>query len=233
MVSDKREFVRLDVGYLDNPKIADALDASPLAVLAHIASMTYCRQHRTDGAFSVSRILRKVGADGDVAKLLFSLGLWIDLGGGRAELHDYLKHQESAEQIARLSAAGKKGAAGRWAEKRTTDRITNRNADRYAEERREEKRRDNPSRATSEPPADVPQRADMNPDAILQSHGMPEAERSQFKKWLREERNVRSLSPWLTKVHAEGGVPDQITAWREATKPAKKIDPTKEWMYLR
>jgi hypothetical protein len=233
MVSDKREFVRLDVGYLDNPKIADALDASPLAVLAHIASMTYCRQHRTDGAFATSRILRKVGATSDDARVLLDLGLWIDLGAGKAELHDYLKHQESSEQIARLSAAGKKGAAGRWSEKRNADRSTDRSADGNAEERRGEERRDNHARTADEPPTDVPQRADMNPDAILQSHGLPEAERPKFKAWLREERNVRSLAPWLTKVHAEGGVPEQIAAWRDATKPAKKIDPTKEWMYLR
>jgi hypothetical protein len=88
-------------------------------------------------------------------------------------------------------------------------------------------------RPREQPPAEVPQRADMNPDAILQSHGMPEAERPKFKAWLREARNVRSLGPWLTKVHDAGEVPELMAAWREASKPVKKIDPTQEWMYLR
>lgn len=87
--------------------------------------------------------------------------------------------------------------------------------------------------------AEVPDRADMNPDAILQSHGMPETDRRAFKAWLLEERKVRSLAPWLTKVQTAGEVPDLILAWRAATKP-KKAHPSRdpssphhgqEWMF--
>lgn len=235
MVADKREFVRLDVGYLDNPKIADALDASPLAVLAHVASMTYCRQHRTDGLFAVNRILRKVGATADDARVLLDLGLWIDLGAGKAELHDYLKHQESAAQIARLSEAGKKGAASRWAKARNTDRTPNRNTDRYAEERRgEERRREataspgiDADRIPNEPPPD-PYEPEMSVNALLASAGLAQAEHRDFLVALKGN-GARNTTALVNALYRDGKLAGRIGEWRTerdlateaAAKPAK------------
>jgi hypothetical protein len=234
MVADKREFVRLDVGYLDNPKIADALDASPLAVLAHVASMTHCRQHRTDGVFVVRRILRKVGAEAADARLLLDLGLWVDLGEGKAELHDYLKHQESAAQIARLSEAGKKGAAGRWAEKRNTDRTPNRNADRYAEERRGEERRKEATassgrdadRIADEPPPDFDQ-PEFDAKKLLASAGLAQSEVRDFLVDLKAgPKPIRNTTALINSLHRDGKLPGRIQEWRQerdlATEAAAK-----------
>jgi hypothetical protein len=243
MVSDRREFIRLDVGYFDNPKIADALDESPLAVVLHVASMAHARQHRTDGVVSRKQLLRKVGAAESDAKILLDLGLWHDLGAGKIEVHDYAKHQETREEIEARSESARKAIKKRWDRARDTERTTSGNTERIAdgtsvrntEERRGEKRR----ATAAEPLAEVPDRPDMNPDAILQSHGIPEADRRAFKAWIIETRNVRSLAPWLTKVQAGGEVPELILAWRAATKP-KKAHPSRdpgsphygqEWMF--
>ncbi|MFB7798960.1 hypothetical protein [Isoptericola sp. NPDC056134] len=220
-VTDRREYIRLDVGYLDNPKIADALDESPLAVLAHVASMTHSRQHRTDGKFVVARILRKVGATADDARVLLDLGLWDDIGDGKAELHDYLKHQESAEQIARLSEAGKKGAAGRWAKNRTADRTTDGNADRYAEERRGEER---PSARAAdanriadgtEPPR---KQERTNSNAVLLAAGLGDDDRKAFLGHLRDA-GARSPSAVVLSLDANGQLADRIAEWRDARGP--------------
>jgi hypothetical protein len=227
MVADKREFVRLDVGYLDNPKIADALDASPLAVLAHVASMTHCRQHRTDGVFVIRRILRKVGATTEDARLLLALGLWDDLGGGKAELHDYLKHQESAAQIARLSEAGKKGAAAKWAKQRSADRTTDRSANGYAEERRGEERKEEPASAgSSREPA--PPEPEFDPKKILAGAGLAQSEVRDFLVDLKAN-NTRNTTALINALHRDGKLPTRIAEWRTerdlaseaASRPAK------------
>ena len=64
MARDSREFVKLDVGYLSNPKVVGLLvDRRPLAILLHIECIGYARQHRTDGVVPVvaSRTNRPTG----------------------------------------------------------------------------------------------------------------------------------------------------------------------------
>jgi hypothetical protein len=122
MVADRREFIRLDVGYFDNPKVAEVLDESPLAVVLHVASMAHARQHRTDGIVSKKQLLRKVGATESDAKLLIDMGLWHDLGEGKVEVHDYAKHQETREEIEARSRAQRENARKRWDARRSADR---------------------------------------------------------------------------------------------------------------
>jgi hypothetical protein len=156
VVSDRREFIRLDVGYFDNPKVADVLDESPAAVVLHIASMAHARQHRTDGIVSRKQILRKVGATETDAKLLIDLGLWHDVGDGKIEVHDYAKHQETREEIEARSKVQRENARKRWDARRSAERnadgtfradgnasgSANGIAGRNAEERRGEERRE-------------------------------------------------------------------------------------------
>jgi hypothetical protein len=156
MVADRREFIRLDVGYFDNPKVADALDDHPVAVLAHIASMAYARQHRTDGVVPVKRILRKVGATESDARALVKLGLWVELDESRIEVHDYAKHQETRDEIEARSKKQSENARKRWESRRDATRnadgtfrasgnatgIAERTASGNAEESRGEERRE-------------------------------------------------------------------------------------------
>jgi hypothetical protein len=142
-VTDRREFIKLDIGYLSNPKIAGLLlDRRPLAVLLHVECMTYSRQHRTDGVVPAALAMRSVvGSTRRDLTAAVDAGLLIDLGDGKVEVHDYAKHQETREEIEARSEAGRTGAAARWGKaKRSADRNADRSPDGNAEERRGEER---------------------------------------------------------------------------------------------
>lgn len=143
-MADRREFIKLDVGYLSNPKIAGLLIARrPLAVLVHVECMTYSRQHRTDGIVPAALALRGViGATKKDLTAAIDAGLLIDRGDGTVEVHDYLEHQESAAEIKARSDAGRAGARARWGRTATTnaDRTTNSNANRIPDGNAEERR---------------------------------------------------------------------------------------------
>lgn len=115
MMADKRAYFKLDVGYMNNPKVLAVLDESPIAILLHVASIGYAAQHLTNGVVPVRALLRMTGATQADAEMLYAAGLWINgPTGGKAEVHDYLKHQRSAEEVKGLSEAGKRGARARW-----------------------------------------------------------------------------------------------------------------------
>lgn len=115
-MTDKREYIKLDIGYLSNPKIAGLLvGRRPLAVLLHVECMTYSRQHRTDGVVPSALALRGVvGATKRDLSAAIDAGLLVDLGGGLLEVHDYLDHQESKAAIEARSAAAVKANSVRW-----------------------------------------------------------------------------------------------------------------------
>lgn len=115
-MADKRAYAKFDVGYLDNPKVGPLLeDDRPYAVILHAASILYSAQHLTDGGVRVKTLLRKYGGDQDDVNALIAAGLWIDLGDGTIQIHDYLEHNRSAAQVKKAQEAGAKGAASRWA----------------------------------------------------------------------------------------------------------------------
>ena len=111
-MSDKRYFAKIDVGYLDNPKIADLVDAHKDAVLLHLRAILYCRQHLTDGVFPIAQVVRLAAASycGDPSGvqctvhstmqcsfcICMQTGLFEPEDGRHAAVHDYLEHQESA-----------------------------------------------------------------------------------------------------------------------------------------
>ncbi len=166
-MADKREYIKLDIGYLSNPKIAGLLVARrPFAVLLHVECMTYSRQHRTDGRVPTALALRGViGATKKDVTACIDAGLLVDLGDGTVQVHDYLEHQESAEQIGARSAAAVTANRARWSraqsgsdrsnasgsESRTESELESGSEQiRNPEERRGEKRRTTPPSA---PPA--------------------------------------------------------------------------------
>ena len=58
-MADARLWARIDVGYFDNAKISDALDASSNAVTMHLASILHSAQHLTDGHVSPRSMSRR------------------------------------------------------------------------------------------------------------------------------------------------------------------------------
>jgi hypothetical protein len=136
-MADKRAFAQFDVGYLDNPKIMEVFDASPIAVCMHIASVLYCAQHLTDGEITSGPMQRKTGGTAADTKLLVDNDLWHLPGHdcefcpqppqGKVYVHDYTEHNRTSEGVKRAAEAGKRGAAGRWGKKQDD---ANRNANR-------------------------------------------------------------------------------------------------------
>lgn len=136
-MADKRAFAQFDVGYLDNPKIMDVFDASPIAVVMHFASVLYCAQHLTDGKVASGAMQRKAGGTVADTKVLIDAELWHLPGhdcqhcpqpeAGKVYVHDYTEHNRTSEGVKRATEAGKKGAEARWGKEKSP---TKRNADR-------------------------------------------------------------------------------------------------------
>lgn len=219
-VTDRREFIRLDVGYLDNPKVAEALDHSHAAVVLHMASMAYARQHRTDGVVPVRRVLRKADATQDDAQVLIDAGLWHDLGGGKVKVHDYEKHQETREQIEERSAKQAEKARKRWDSRQDASGIATgtpaSNASGNAEESRGEESRHTGSAAAQQP-------GFQNGGAVLSSHGMPKAEHAEFIRALKD-RGIRSWTAFVSDAHRKGTLDGLIEDWR-TERDASKVTP--------
>lgn len=217
MVTDRREYIRLDVGYFDNPKVAEVLDDRPYAVLAHVASMAYARQHRTDGVVPVKLIMRKVGASDDDVKALVALELWVDIGGGRIEVHDYAKHQETREVIEARSSAAKKANRVRWNAHRIpigsepdSGSETGSPPVGNPEERRGEERKG----AGRPAPRARAERLDVT--GTLEARGLPPKDHKAFLQSLRDHGITRPPG-FVMKAHHDddGSLEARIQEWRD------------------
>lgn len=104
----------MDTGYFQNPKIAELLDDHPRAVLLHLQCIAYSAQHLTDGVVPLRMAMRLAGAETHDADLLTGQGLLIPLGDGKVEVHDYLEHQRSSEQVKQAAVKGRDAAVSRW-----------------------------------------------------------------------------------------------------------------------
>ena len=141
-MTDNRHWAKIDTSYIMNPKwfrverfIGDHIELAngktdstchQLAIAnalrtareSHLASILYCSQNQTDGVFpvrAIKAVASVVTSDEETAlTALFEVGLWINLPGGMAEVHDFLEHQTPASLTKKRSDAGKKGAATRW-----------------------------------------------------------------------------------------------------------------------
>lgn len=140
-MADKRYYAKIDVGYLDNPKIAPLVEAQPRAVLLHLWCITYSRQHGTDGVVPMRIAMRHACAEQCDLDLLLQNGLLVQVDGLHVAVHDYLEHQDSAASLKKASDLARRAAAARWNDAESdADRIAGRNADRNAKERRGEER---------------------------------------------------------------------------------------------
>ena len=165
MRKDSRIFTPLDVAYFQNPKwfkverwlhenmptaMPTAMQTAVLVALreareAHLQAICYCVQSRTDGMFPVAAIKGLARIENEEAiTALFEVGLWINLPGGMAEVHDFLAHNQSAAELEEASRLGREKADRRWSKNADSNADGNANgkADSNAEKRREEKRRE-------------------------------------------------------------------------------------------
>ena len=133
MAGDKRAYFKTDIGYFDNPKLADLVEDHPRAVILHLRAIAYCAQHLTDGVFPMRLVMRMACASQSDLQCLLDRGLIRQLNDTEAEVHDYLEHQRSAAEVKKAKAAGQKGAAARWGTADDADTNADRNADRIAD----------------------------------------------------------------------------------------------------
>lgn len=139
-IKDARGWSPVDFGYLDNPKMLEVLDQSPVAALMHLASILYCAQHLTDGHITPGVARRKVGGSKDDEQTLIDAGMWHTEGHTcavcpqpeprKVYVHDFLQHNRTAEKAKRRSEAAKRAAERRWSESSDANRIADRTADR-------------------------------------------------------------------------------------------------------
>lgn len=157
-MADSRYFAKLDLGYFENPKVADLVEERPRVLILHLRAILYSREHLTDGRFPIRTVVRLAYAshcgsqcDGQCDYCAaVDAGLFVRINDRHAEVHDYLEHQDSAAKAAERKAAGQAGAAARWGlsedanrnAKGNANRNANRNAKGNAEERRGEENKD-------------------------------------------------------------------------------------------
>jgi len=122
-------WARIDDGFDDHPKLLALLDAEEGAVTA-VGLWTLCltwahrntrKKGKTPGLIPAGLPRRFLGVEGrTVAKLLVAHGLWDEVPDGWL-IHDFVDYLPSDETREARSAAGKRGAAKRWADKHAQD----------------------------------------------------------------------------------------------------------------
>lgn len=159
-MADKRAFAKFDVGYLDNPKMMDILDASCSAILMHFASVLYCAQHLTDGVVASKAMQRKTGGTDDDVNLLIEKGLWHEPGhdcdscaqppAGKVYVHDFLEHNREAAEAKRVSKKRSDAAKVRWDRQKEDMQIALQANDVCNAERERERENNTPSKSSSD-----------------------------------------------------------------------------------
>lgn len=109
---DARAYVSIDHGLPENSKVVGLSDK---AFRLYIEAICYCSRQQSDGRIT-DAAMRRMGRPRDAVECL-EAGLFDQYGTGW-EVHDYLRHQRSAEEIAAIREGkadnGNKGAHVRW-----------------------------------------------------------------------------------------------------------------------
>lgn len=113
-MADNRLWYKNDVGYLDNPKVADLVETNPHAVLLHQACIAYSKQHGTDGLVLLRVAMRQACAKQCDLDAALATGLLEAVDDRHVLVHDYLEHQTSAEQDRQRADKAKRAADARW-----------------------------------------------------------------------------------------------------------------------
>lgn len=109
MTKSRRFYIAVEVDYFDHPK---TLRVGEKLAYRNLRAQAWCHKHRTDGFLPREAALSIVFSPKAINELV-AAGLWEVCDAGW-RIHDYLDHQPSSEGLEKLSAAGKRGAAGRY-----------------------------------------------------------------------------------------------------------------------
>lgn len=110
-----------------HPKLLNTGDVARCGWLL-FCSVAYSREQRTDGVVREDGIARVAGVPKRLAGDLVRVGLWHRPGhgcdrcpqppAGHVVVHDYSDHNQTRDEIEKLTEAGKAGAAARWSKGR-------------------------------------------------------------------------------------------------------------------
>jgi len=92
--TDGRPWIRLDQGFPDNPKVMGLSDA---AFRLHVTLLCWSARNKTNGVIKYS-VMKAMASRARICELV-AAGL-VEDNGEAYEIHDYLLHQDSAEQVA-------------------------------------------------------------------------------------------------------------------------------------
>lgn len=125
VASDPRQFVKMSVDVIQNPKILSMAD--PVRAMGlQLYAICYCAASLTDGHFPINAL--RGFADDTVIKEMIEEGIWHGEDNacercpqprkGSLYVHDYLQHQRPASDVREISAkrraAGAAGLEKRW-----------------------------------------------------------------------------------------------------------------------
>lgn len=102
-----RAWVQIACSLPTNPKI---LAVGPAGGWLYLQGLCYCGEHLTDGFIPTSALAVMPGATVEQAAVLVAAGLWLELENGW-QVHDYLLHQQSREQVLAKREGWKKRTA--------------------------------------------------------------------------------------------------------------------------
>lgn len=110
---DTRTFVSVAVDLPNHPKLDLCGDLYPFCFTAFVSSLCYCQVHLTDGILTKRRAVQIAAQSSitdpeDVVTALIGAGLWIEREDGSIEVHDYLKHNRSREEVERIRDANRR-----------------------------------------------------------------------------------------------------------------------------
>ena len=199
-------WVKMDDQFFLNRKArAAGLEGRALAA----ASWCYCAIQENDGEFPVSDIpivAAMAGVPVEVGDRLIEVGLWHAIEGDRIQVHDYLKHNPSRQEIAVRRERAEKAAAVRHATSSATSRPA--------------------SNATSQP---LPSPSPDNPSRLSSSSdlGVPEAVWTEYgRKKLAQQPagSVRRPERWLATTVADAKGNAELAARAGWLQQAYQID---------
>lgn len=124
-------WTKIDDRFHDHPKVQRAWHTCPSSIGLHVFAMSHSAAHLTDGHVSPEFVMTCIpgvaGRKRAVAALV-DAGLW-EVDGPGWQIHDYLDHNPSREQVQAerdqrseaRAGAGRKGARTRWQPPSTTN----------------------------------------------------------------------------------------------------------------
>ena len=228
MGKDRRPFAQIDVNWAMNLKwfrversLRDSMQtALPTAMHTalleamhmHMTSILYCAQNQTNGIFPVSAVKMTGRCTFEEAvTALFDVGLWINLPGGMAEVHDYLEHQPSAEEIKRSSEKARAMADKRWSKNAGSNAHSNArsNAGSNADEMRRDENVDEGTQAPKPRKRGTRIPADFTVTEAMTSWALENAPHVNI-----QSSTARFVDYWTAASGAKASKLDWVATWR-------------------